>query len=221
MKPLLMDKRGHEGIRKLLYDIGEDTILDSGDISFKTPDGTTCLIEIKEVGDLLNSISSGRLHDQCVRMFRASPNMSFLIRQGKISSTNDGFLVVGLHITGWKFSSVQGVIVDLAMKGIITLDSTSDYTTALTIRTIYNQSMMTNGRVQIRTPKMFHLNSDTESQERVLSSFPGINLVTAQALLQRFHTLRRIFTATPGELMDCSGVGQSRVKTITDVLDKW
>lgn len=212
-----MDKRGHQPVRQLLYDIGDDTLLPAGDVQITDPDKRIFLVEIKESGDLLNAITSGRLYEQARNMSQAS-TASFLIVQGIMVATKDGFLKADYRVTRWKYSSVMGILIDLSLKGIVVIHTSSDYATALVIRTLVSQ---VNGdkRPEIMKQKVFGFREKESDQLRLVASLPGINLTLARDLLQRFHYPRRIFTASEGDLMDCPGIGPARAKKIREVID--
>lgn len=218
---VIADKRGHETVRKLLADIITKTdILQQADFSFSDMSDRSYLVELKEIGDLLGSISSGRLYEQ-VRAMSNTGAVCFLIYQGYFSPGQDGkvYMAQG-HPTNWKFSSVMGILIDIALKGVIPIHTHNDYATALTIRTLVTQ-VNTQKRAEIRTPKVFGFRPKESDQLRVVASLPGINIQFARVLLQRFHTVRRIMSATEDELMSCPGIGQARAQRITGVLEVW
>lgn len=218
---LAADKRGHGTVRKLLADIITfEGILDQGDFSFSDMAARPYLVELKELGDLLNSITSGRLYEQ-LRAMSETGAICFLIYQGYFSPGQDGrvYMAQG-HSTNWKFSSVMGILVDIALKGVIPIHTHNDYATALTIRTLISQ-VNTQKQAEIRTPKVFGFRPKESDQLKLVASLPGINIQFARALLQRFHTPRRIFAASAEELITCPGIGSGRAEKIAEALDTW
>ena len=215
------DKRGHETVRKLLADIiTSEGILPQGDFSFSDMSNRPYLVELKETGDLLGSISSGRLYEQ-VRDMSNTGAICFLVYQGYFAPGPNGTLYIAQgHHTNWKFASVMGILLDIALKGIIPLHTQNDYATALTIRTLFSQ-VNTQKRAEIRTPKVFGFRPKESEQLKMVASLPGINIHLARALLSRFHSPRRIFAASTDELTTCPGIAAGRADKIAEALDEW
>ena len=57
-------------------------------------------------------------------------------------------------------------------------------------------------------------------QEYILSGLPGISNEKSKALLKRFGTPEKIFTATEKELQSVDGIGKKLAKDIKKVLTK-
>lgn len=216
-KRILVDNREPK-LFQLLNDIAYPYHLPVGDIFMEDLHGRSYLGERKSMMDFLSSISSGRLYEQGKGILVS--DFPFLILEENYIMTQDGYTKIGYRQTRWKYSSVQGHLVDMALKGIAIIPTSSLSATAATIRTLYNQ-ITSEKKFDIRRPKMFQYGSKPSPQVELLCSRSlGMNITLAQNAMEYFDQKpRRFFAASEQELQQVEGIGPARAKRITEVLD--
>jgi ERCC4-type nuclease len=69
----------------------------------------------------------------------------------------------------------------------------------------------------IYKPRLYSL---SERQRFTVQGLPTVGPKSADLLLRRFGSVRRVFAATKGELMRVKGFGEKRAKEISEFLDK-
>jgi ERCC4-type nuclease len=69
----------------------------------------------------------------------------------------------------------------------------------------------------IYKPKLYSL---TEKQRFAVQGLPTVGPKSADLLLRRFGSVRRVFAATKGELMRAKGIGEKRAREISEFLDR-
>lgn len=186
-------------------------------------------LEYKLIGDLLNSIVSGRLYRQ-LRYLETNFNAAALIYQGLVAPNEHGELRTDGYETRWRFDSVQGILFSLGLKGIIPVHTSSEFATALTLRTIHDQ-LQKEGKHQLRREKVKGFFPDESSALELLCALPDINLQLATALWREFKTPIGIFTAgleLPPEVQEVifitlqktKGIGPARARQIVETLFK-
>jgi len=144
------------------------------------------IIERKRVGDLLNSIKSGRIFSQLSRCaeFASSNNLApLLLIEGPIREIEKRGMV----------NAVSGFLLILQFSGFKVLFSPSPLATASILK-----SLLSFKRKDLREkPRV--VRGDLP-QLSVLCSFPGIGPKRGKKLLSHFRSLSRIFAASEEEL---------------------
>ena len=69
----------------------------------------------------------------------------------------------------------------------------------------------------IYKPRLYSL---AERQRFAVQGLPTVGPKSADLLLRRFGTVRRVFSATKGEIMRVKGFGEKRARKISEFLDK-
>ena len=219
IKRMLIDRREPK-LLKLLEDISYSYELQFGDLFIEDRFGRTYYGERKTAGDFLSSISSGRLYHQAKGIL--SSDFPFIILEGHFRPTPDGMTRADGFFTKWRYSSVQGHIIDLFLKGIAVIPTEDIASTAATIRTLYSQ-VNSDKKFDIRRPRLFHYRSDATEDEKaaeeVICSLPGINVTLGDKLWEHFDTPRGIFIASKDELDGCPDIGEARASRIERVLN--
>ena len=198
MSLLLLDNRGHLGLRKSLADIGTETTLVAGDIAFPFGDNKTCAVEAKEIGDLLSSISSGRLYEQC-RNLSSQTTLPCLLLLGIFAPTKEGYVRMENFHTKWKYSQVDGILLDIALKGFLVMREPSVFAASLAIRSLFTQ-LTTPKQGEIHLPKVFGFRKSESTQLKMLCAIDGVNLKTARELLAIYPTPAELVDVTPPQL---------------------
>lgn len=214
-----MDKRGNqkrwEALRLLLPGRVNETILKVGDVYFPSPIGPF-VIEIKGLGDFLHSISTGRMHTQAVGMSELDA-ARFIIVEGRMDVTSDGYLKTHWHGSKWKYESIMGIVISMFLRGICIIQTTSEYSTALVIRTMYNQANSPGQPAQVKDKILSF--SKISPQLRVVCSLPHMGPVMGKDALDRFISPIGFVNAGVLEMQEIKGVSGRIAEEIRKVLD--
>lgn len=156
------------------------TLLDCGDLWASCDDGELLVIERKTPNDLLNSISDGRLFNQCSVM-RGRSVWAYVCITGALNHTVNGFVTVDGNVTGWRFDDVQGALLTCQELGVSVLFCRGDKEYEATIQRLARRERVKEKAIAPRTNGRL-----LTPGEQILISLPGIGLERAQALLGEF-----------------------------------
>jgi len=162
--------------------------------------GGTC-VERKTVRDLLRSVYDGRLFDQLERMRESHERYVVLVELRGVLGLSEREEKVFVGALAAAVRSGASVVAVPGRRG-----------SARFIASLAKEG----GEIVVgrRKPKLSDIN---EVLIYVLTGFPGIGPKSAEALLTKFKTLRRIFNASIPELR--SVVGEKKAWKIREVLD--
>ncbi len=201
---IVIDQREPDSIKGLDYGAPVAVaLLDAGDAWIACQDAML-VVERKTSADLCNSISDGRLLDQCVRMRQLSP-WAYLVITGNVlwEQTGPGAVIQGYQATGWNMRSVWGALLTVQELGVhlIFAQNEEDYPACL--RRLAGRER---GEIRIapaRPPRIL------SPGEQVLSALPGIGWERVGALLE--------FCGTPAwALSYLTRLGENGVNGIGD-----
>lgn len=168
-----------------------------------------CGIEIKRVGDFVDSIIDGRLLEQ-IKNLKNSFERPVVIIEG----TEDIYAVRNVHS-----NSILGMMATIAVSYGIPIIHTRNFRETASLLHIIAK------REQGEGGKGFGLHADRkpatlkEQQEYVVSSLPGINLTLSKPLLRRFKTIKNIVNASAEGLQEVEKIGPAKAKQIKDVVE--
>ena len=168
--------------------------------------------ERSTIPDLLSKVRSGRLWEQLDALKRAENVKPLLILEGSLAIIDK----LGLN---WKPQSILGVINAVELEyGIPVLTVPSKKWTVLALVQLAKKAVKEN-----REPRTLRIKEKARTledyQRFVLSGLPGVDVTLAERILERFKTLRRVFSASEFELQKVDGIGENKAKKIIEVLD--
>lgn len=163
-------------------------------------------IERKTYDDFISSIIDGRIFEQAVLLKQNFPKAVLLIEGYSNREINENSLK----------GAVASLIVDYGISIISTRNPADTAKTIYWISKKEQQEMRKGISVRIgKKPKEFN-----RIQEFIVSSLPGISLILARRLLQKFGSVEKVFVADEKELMKVKGIGKKEAKRIKDVVAK-
>ena len=190
------------------------TRLESGDIWATTDDGTMLLFERKTVSDFLGSVTDNRLWVQLSGLRAKSP-WSYLVITGLMQPSPNGKVITDRGLTGWDWSSMQGVLLKVQELGVFVVQAPTDTEFEATILRIANRS---------RTPQMV-LNPTRSSTvlsagEQILAALPGIGLSRLNDLLDYCGTVAWALAYLTDDKFpkEVSGIGSGIKRKVREAL---
>jgi Fanconi anemia group M protein len=165
------------------------------------------LIERKSATDLIQSIITNRLFQQCRRL-RTADQPCFLLIEG-----NPYTVGRDMHP-----EAIRGALISIAVFWCIPIlfsDGPGD--TVRMLRMITEQHDRNTSYLNQRS--FMRKRNLRNRQIHLLQGLPGIGAKRAKQLLQRFGTARRVLDADKEQLTGVKGIGEKTAKKITRVLD--
>lgn len=187
--------------------------LPAGDIAYLSRSGRRLLIERKSAPDLLNSISDGRLYDECARL-REHSDIPVLLVHGSILPGRDDLVIADGISTRWKWWSVQMVLFSLQTGGIIIMQvRNSDFVDAL--EHIFDWAERDE---HLQVKPAYTPFGKPPVQIAVLSALPGIGPERARRIIERFGSLRKSLEQIEA-WVEVPGIGPATVHRVIEALD--
>ena len=215
----LVDSREKEKIKGIVIRKGlphRVTALGSGDFALRrlTPPVETIIgIERKSVQDLVQSIQSKRLFDQCDRMVK-SYQIPMLFISGDVSD----YLVKmqGMHMT-INTNVIYGSVASLMVRGEIQVAWFPDDVTLIDVayRVCEKVSEGKYGMGIKARPKYLEF-----SPQRVLMKVPGLTSTIADRILKKYVTLKVVANLDLEKLSSIDGVGEKMAGKIYELFNK-
>jgi DNA excision repair protein ERCC-4 len=169
------------------------------------------LIERKTFSDFVASIKDGRIFHQASRLSSASVN-ALIILEGTLQDVQS---------TNMKREAIQGVLACLSLKfRIPILRSMSADETSRLMLLAYKQladSGHHHKKIQYR-PGGHKKETKQKQQIFILQGFPGIGPAKAKLLLDRFGSLKALFSASVLELTEVNGIGKYTAQQLYSTL---
>lgn len=169
------DKLTFGGIPKMV------TNLEWGDITAVTSNGDMVIIERKTPSDLLNSIGDKHIFSQAAGMRSFSP-WCYLLITGPLTATSSGHVVADSRVTGWRWTSVQGALLEIQEMGVRIVYCLGEKEYEPTVMQLCNRER--------NKEKVLEPTTQSRSMspgEILLTSLPGIGIERAQLLLSQFN----------------------------------
>ncbi len=162
-------------------------------------------IERKKYQDFVNSIFDGRLFKQASDLRMNFKNPIIIVEGRKYFGSVNKNSIRG---------AMASISIDFSIPMIFTDDEEDTAGMIFTIAKREQMEMKKN--VSIRGRKK-HKSMD-EAQRYLVSGLPFVNSKISDALLKKFGTPERVFTATEEELKNLPGIGDKKAKTIKKLL---
>lgn len=169
-----------------------------------------CAVERKAGRDFAKSLYSGRLFDQArrLRQFYARP---VFVAEGDLQ------LLIGESA---KPRAYWGALATLAFQfGLTVFFTANARQTADLILTLAKRSGMSQPPKGPWVQKKLRTTDVQKMQLSLVASLPAIGPKLAERVLQRFGTVRRVFSASVAEFCTVKGVGRVKAEKIAGLLD--
>lgn len=168
-------------------------------------------IEKKTVSDFLQSIINQRIFKQAGELADSFERPLFLLE----GNPDMLFLERGIHP-----NTVRGVISSIAIDYKIPIIWTANSKeSAGMIYWIAKREQDHEKRgIQIRAKTRTETVQD--HQEFLIAGLPSVSNVLSKRLLEKFKTVKKVFSAKQSQLMKVEGIGEEKAKKIWDVLNK-
>lgn len=166
-------------------------------------------VERKTFQDLVQSIYKKRLFEQIERLHQAYPRCCLIV-EGDI-----GYGLATLYNPFIFWGALAKAIIEWSIPIVFTIneDQTAQFIFSLAKKLQEEEKE----RVEVRYKPKFY--TRTDQQRFAVQGLPGIGPKLADKLLQRFGSVRRVFTATKDELLGVEGFGEKRIEEIIQFLD--
>ena len=197
------------GVIKELIDFGVNIKLDkleNADYVLSSRVG----VEIKTVGDFVDSIIDGRLLQQ-IKNLKQSFERPLVVIEG----SDDIYSMRNVHP-----NSIRGMLATIAVSyGIPVLHTKNCKETASLINVIAK-------REQEETSKDFSLHGEKKAmslkewQEYVISSLPGVGGTLSKPLLKKLKTVKKVINAKKEKLEKVEKIGPKKAQAIKDVVER-
>ena len=162
-------------------------------------------IERKAKADFVNSIIDSRLFPQLKNLI-LNYRRPVLILEGE----ENIFSIRNLNPNVIR-ATLSSIAIDFRIPIIYT---NSIEETAQMIRVIARRTIRAKKEISLATNKTSH--SIYEEQEKVVSSIPRINVITAKNLLIHFKSIEKLVKAKESDLIKIAGVGKIRAKNLVE-----
>jgi ERCC4-type nuclease len=215
------------------------TTLDSADVAWlgrglgeePVPIG----VEIKRIGDLLTSITTGRLSGYQLPKLINEYRHAWLLIEGQYRSGAEGLLetrqgaVWAPHALGrspWTYREVEAFLTTLEVRaGVHVRRAWNRGETAALVAMLY-QWWTAKGYDEHRAHQAMYspamdagLLYKPSLARRVAAELPGIGIGKSGAVADRFKTVRRLVGASEEEWQEVPGIGKTLAKRISDALE--
>lgn len=154
------------------------------------------VIERKTARDFVQSIFDGRLFDQANRLASVSKFPTFIIENPFSTILNE---VKNIN-------SIFGALIALSYSYRMHIFYSENIEQTATILAVIAK----HGKYEYPLEPIFKIRKKAETlkekQELIVSSIPGIGSKTAKKLLEKFGSLKAIFTASPAQLSKINGL---------------
>ncbi len=167
-----------------------------------------CAVERKRVGDFINSLFSGRLFDQALRLSEVY-KIPILVVEGNFAEA--------VEYTP-RSRSLWGAIASLCLGSNIRVFYTlNERQTAELLYTIAKKRRY--GPLRGPIPQRKKAQTVREQQLLIVSSLPGVGPKMADKLLRTFGTVRKVFSASKYMLSKVEGMSAKKAEKIVELLD--
>ena len=196
----------------------EKKMLESGDFIFDTLENTVA-IERKDLStDFLSSLTNGRLQNQMNRLINESSfDVVMLAIEGCIDVDTRGYVMRGGHPTGWKWTSMQGILTTIqGMGALVQWIPVGQYVPFLISQYKYWSKKE---HTSIRPIKPFTSGTRDnlfDRRKQVLMSLPGIGEDLSEDILN-YYTIGQIME-NPDILLSVPGVGNKKVESLKEII---
>ncbi|MEK6950887.1 MAG: DEAD/DEAH box helicase [Nanoarchaeota archaeon] len=159
-------------------------------------------VELKHVPDFVASIIDGRLLEQ-VRALKKNFDKAVVIIEGE----EDIYTVRKVHANAIR-GMLSSIVLDFGVPVLYTKNA-KDTAGLLAVMAKREQEKNRDFSYPERKPHTLQ-----EQQEFLLSSLPGIGVVTAKNLLAHFGSIKKVMIAEKEELMNVEGIGEKTAQRL-------
>lgn len=165
-------------------------------------------VELKKVPDFVDSLIDHRLLEQ-VRQLKQHFDKAVIIIEGE----EDMYSLRKVHA-----NALRGLLATIVLDFGVPVLTTKDYRdTAALLAVMAKREQNRGGDFSYHERKPHTLQ---EQQEFLVSSLPGIGMVTARTLLARFGSIKALVNASSEELMALEGVGEKMAQRLKEMWEK-
>ena len=167
------------------------------------------VVEFKTVKDFVDSIVDGRLLEQLKHLNKYKKQLII------VEGTEDIYSQRNIHP-----NAIRGMIATITVDYSIPLVFTKNSLETASFMAVIAK------REQVERDKTeFNMHSqkpveDSELQEYIVSSLPGVGGTLAKPLLEKFGSVKRVFNASEEALQRIDLIGEKKAKRIREILDK-
>ncbi|HIH11792.1 TPA: DEAD/DEAH box helicase [Candidatus Woesearchaeota archaeon] len=165
-------------------------------------------VELKKVGDFVNSLVDGRLLEQVSHLHDQFPK-AVLVIEGE----EDIYGIRNVHPNAIR-GLLASIVLDFRVPVLYTKNP-KDTAALLAVMAKREQNRGRDVSLHEKKPQSF-----IEQIEFAVSSFPGIGVVHARNLLSKFRSLRRLVSATSAELKEVEGVGGKTAEKLVQFFEE-
>lgn len=192
--------------------------LEYGDIKIWGFNGLQILIERKTVSDLLSSMSSRRIYRQ-IRGLIQEADVPILLIEGFMSSYGSGKVRYRNGESGWRWVSIQNILLSFQLHGLKVIYSTNQDMTVRMLRSLESYFRKPDHSVLDTPPEpLFTIGEPATRKVKMLMCLPGIGEEMAGRLLDRFDTIEGIVSANKEEIEEVYGIGEKTADKILQVV---
>jgi len=164
------------------------------------------VVERKTALDFLRSIADKRLFNQALEMAEKFEKRVLIVEGGRLYSSS-----------GFHPNAVKGALCAMAVQfGISVLQTRTPEETAALLAAMARQEQVGLKEISLR-PKR-RASSLAQQQEYIVESLPGVGPKLSKALLERFGTVEKIFTASEQELEQVNLIGPKKARALREAL---
>lgn len=165
-------------------------------------------IERKSVGDFHQSLLSKRLFEQLARMKQTYPPPVALLLEGDLAQ------IASRQNPSATWGALCAIALDLEVAILPTPDREGS---ADLLATLARRMAKEGRRAEVRfKPRML---SEDAAQRFAVQGLPGIGDVVSDSLLERFGSVRRVFTGHEKDFLKVPGIGKVRAREMDAFLD--
>jgi ERCC4-type nuclease len=165
-------------------------------------------VERKSAEDFVQSIIDGRLFEQIKNMKESFQRPLLLIEGNNFYSRNINP------------NAIKGALASVALDHAVPIIWTSNKRDTAEFLYVIAK------REQLGKKKIFGIRgekkplAESDFQEYIVSSLPGIGVMTARELLKQFKSVERVFTADEKKLKKTKGIGKKRARDLRNILSR-
>lgn len=195
--------------------------LDYGDIAFEGAGGELVGIEVKKIGDAVNSLLSGRLADHQLPGLIELYDHRYLIVEGYYRACPDSGLIQGWRGGSWRdlasgrqrltWSALDNWLTSMETLGGLRVRRTvTEAETVRTIQSLYHWWQ----REDHRSLHVFNTAHDAAAVDRpglcrrVAAQLPLVGWERSAAVARHFRSIRRMVNAPAAEWTEIEGIGK-------------
>lgn len=206
--------------------------LEYGDICFEAANGCLVGIEVKKIGDCVNSLLSGRFADGQLPGMLGLYDCSYFIVEGYYRCDPESGLVQGWRGNSWRdiqsgrqrltWAALDGWLTSMeALGGLRVRRTVSEKETVATIQSLYHWWQ----REDHKSLKVFNTAADAAAIERpgllrrMAAELPLIGWERSADVARHFGTVTAMVNAPTAEWLKIPGIGKGIAAKVTEALD--